>query len=58
MAAKLEPEAEPEPEVEVQAAVAPEPEPESADGQTDQKQPGFASTLRRLLWGVNARSGD
>ena len=36
----------------------PEPEPESADGQTDQKQPGFASTLRRLLWGVNARSGD
>ncbi|MCB9408107.1 prolipoprotein diacylglyceryl transferase [Mycolicibacterium sp.] len=58
VAAKLEPEAEPEPEVEVQAAVAPEPEPESADGQTDQKQPGFASTLRRLLWGVNARSGD
>ena len=48
--------AEPEPEPEGEAE--PEAEAGPADGQTEQKQPGFASTLRRLLWGVSARSGD
>ncbi len=45
--------AEPEPERETGEAATAEPETEPAA-----RTPKLSSTIRRLLWGVNARSGD
>lgn len=73
VAAELEPEPEPEGEpegvpeavavVEVVAEPEPEHEPEeaaTAEPETEPaaRTPKLSSTIRRLLWGVNARSGD
>lgn len=51
---EAEPEPEPEPSVAVEAESQVEPEPEAVASAA----PKFGVTLRRLLWGVNSRSGD
>ncbi len=63
--AEPEPEAESEPEAavedevesEVEITEETEAEPEEEPGEEPVKAPGFGSTLRRLLWGVNAGKG-